>query len=166
LNAYEGGQHLILEIPGIVEPYLQALWDAQEHPEMYWVYRRLLHVLKSSGSPLLMGFSHVGPHETVWGSWGHLSYLGQPIEDAPKYRALVDYSIAQHAPVISNLTAYRMGSQLLLRWSFLPGAARYVVFTRDNLDPGIWQEIGSTTTNSFLMPYDDDIRFYYVIAEL
>ncbi|MCB9357423.1 MAG: hypothetical protein H6505_02530 [Calditrichaeota bacterium] len=164
LNAYEAGQHLILEIPGVVESYMPALWAAQEHPEMYQVYRHLLRVLKEYNSPLMMAFSHVGHHESVWGSWGHLAYLGQPLADAPKYRALVDFATAQFLPSVEDLTLVRVGNDMSLRWTALPGAMHYIIYARDSIAPGSWEEIGVSTSNIFLLSPDRDLRFFRVTA--
>ena len=43
----------------------------------------------AEGGGLFVPFSYAGlPNK--WGSWGALEYQDQPVEQAPKYRALVD----------------------------------------------------------------------------
>ena len=67
----------------------QKLVAANEHPRMYDLYRQYLDAWFDNGGELFVAFSYI-----IWGgksgSWGALRYQDQPIEEAPKYRALVD----------------------------------------------------------------------------
>jgi hypothetical protein len=98
LITYEGGQHLLPQPSGTHPPYIQALWDSQTTPEMYGVYWELLRELKRLGTKLFLAYSFVSRRDSPWGSWGHLESLDQFPFEAPKYRALVDFSHASTAP--------------------------------------------------------------------
>jgi hypothetical protein len=90
LIAYEGGQHLVGH--GGAEN-LQPLTDlfiaANRHPRMYDLTRRHLAHWSAEGGGLYAAFLYVGG-PSKWGSWGTLEYQDQPIEQAHKYRALID----------------------------------------------------------------------------
>jgi hypothetical protein len=90
LIAYEGGQHLVASgakknIDSLTGKLVAANFDAR----MYDLYRKYLDVWFDNGGGLFVHFSYVrSPDEH--GSWGVLRSQDQPIEEAPKYRALVD----------------------------------------------------------------------------
>lgn len=89
LLLYEAGQHLQ---PQNQQPtdYMPALKAAQSHPRMYDLYLRNIAAWRNNGCDLYMAFSSIGAQGTQWGSWGHQAYYGQPVSEAPKYRALLD----------------------------------------------------------------------------
>jgi hypothetical protein len=88
---YEGGQHLTPNPFGSIQPYNQALEDAQSLPEMYTLYNDWLTRLRAlTANSLFMNFSFASSKNGRYGSWGVLEYVGQSINDAPKYRALID----------------------------------------------------------------------------
>lgn len=80
--AYEGGQHL-------KHTDRKALAD-QRNPRMYGVYRTLLKEL----APTMTHFSH---YVHMGGTWGAKHTLGDPESEAPKYRALREWSEKYHA---------------------------------------------------------------------
>lgn len=85
---YEGGQHL--SVWGNADaPYYQAFQQAQEHPRMREPYQLVMSACKDAGCDLFMAFSSVYNH-SPWGSWGHLRYQDQPLDEAVKYRALLE----------------------------------------------------------------------------
>ncbi len=56
---------------------------------MYDLYRQSLDTWFDNGGELFVHYNFVrGPGQH--GSWGALEYRDKPIEEAPKYRALVD----------------------------------------------------------------------------
>jgi len=87
---YEAGQSVCPYPLGSSPAYSQALWDAQKTPDMYRVYREFMGACRAMNIDLFMAFSFVTAQDTKYGSWGHLSRLDQPIDSAPKYRALLD----------------------------------------------------------------------------
>ncbi|MCB2199435.1 T9SS type A sorting domain-containing protein [bacterium] len=92
---YEGGQHLTPNPFGSVQPYNQALVDAQLDDGMYDLYADWLDRLRnlSDDPKLLMNFSFMSPLSGRYGSWGALTSVDlQPpyIETAPKYQALLE----------------------------------------------------------------------------
>lgn len=101
LLTYEAGQH-ILPIGGFgggqqgFVPWKQATWDCQTDPLMYDAYTALLRGCQDAGVEVVTAFSYVG-QQTKWGSWGHLQYQDEPLESAPKFRALVEFAATQPA---------------------------------------------------------------------
>lgn len=91
---YEGGQHI--QPKGQQElPYMAALKEAQYHPRMKELYRRLFAVHREIGCDLFMVFSSIGRQGTRWGSWGHQEYYGQPPEEMPKWAALIEANLSR-----------------------------------------------------------------------
>jgi hypothetical protein len=91
LLIYEGGQHIVSDPFGTDQPYNQVLEDVQSLPAMYDLYNDWLDTLRNLTDNLLfMHFSFVCPKDGKYGSWGALEYMDQDINDAPKYRALID----------------------------------------------------------------------------
>jgi len=77
LIAYEGGQHV-----------LKKARDINRNPVMYDLYNEYLKEM----SKYFVHFSHYC-HVGSWGdggAWGSMEYTGQPIDQAHKYRALVE----------------------------------------------------------------------------
>ena len=95
LLAYEGGQHYTVHGNSSL-PYYQAFKDVQTYedpvlPDMYDAYTANLQAFNNGGGSLYMAYSFVskpGP----FGSWGHLQFQNQSGAEAPKYRALLDFS--------------------------------------------------------------------------
>ena len=97
LISYEGGQHLVgkhgLENK---EPLTRLLTNANRNPRMYNLYTRLFEEWKAVGGNLFVPFNSVSRHNK-WGSWGLLEYQNQSfqtIENAPKFRAVVDAALS------------------------------------------------------------------------
>ncbi len=89
LIAYEAGQHLSANGDENV-PYYDALIAAQSNPRMYDLYLMNMRAFEQAGGDLFVAFNDVGAPGR-YGSWGHLEYQNQPTNDAPKYKALIDY---------------------------------------------------------------------------
>lgn len=82
LITYEGGQHVTSN---------SHIVNAK--PEMYTLYTRYLDGI----APYLSLFTHY-THSGQWGgigSWGAESYVGQPLDEAHKLRAILDWKAAQ-----------------------------------------------------------------------
>jgi hypothetical protein len=62
---------------------------ANRDRKMYWVLRRYHEGWWEKGGGLMCAFSASSPY-TKWGSWGYLEYQDQPLDQAHKYRALLD----------------------------------------------------------------------------
>ncbi|MFT5155249.1 MAG: hypothetical protein ACI841_005260, partial [Planctomycetota bacterium] len=88
VTAYEGGQHLVGVGSWITNSTLQELFrDANRHSRMGELYDRYLAGWEALGGDTFCAFSScVTP--SLFGHWGALEWQDQPIEDAPKYRAL------------------------------------------------------------------------------
>lgn len=93
---YEGGQHFTPNPFGTIQPYGQALVDAQTHPDIYSLYTDLLAHLRTlkDEEMLFMNFSFISPKSERYGTWGILQHQfdEQPpyLTIAPKYQALID----------------------------------------------------------------------------
>jgi hypothetical protein len=90
LIAYEGGQSVTT---GTIDvPWYDDYVAAQRDPRMYDFYTEWLEAIYDVvGADGVNIFSSVG-HISQYGAWGHLEYQDQPIEEAPKYRAIVDFA--------------------------------------------------------------------------
>lgn len=92
LIAYEGGQHVTT--PSITVPWYDDYVAAQRDPRMYDFYTAWLNAIYDTvGADGVNIFSSVGLI-SQFGAWGHLEYQDQPLAEAPKYRAIVDFSRA------------------------------------------------------------------------
>lgn len=97
LFAYEGGQHYTVH-GNTSLPYYQAFIDVQtydtpgdEPKDMYDAYTANLQAFDNGGGSLYMAFNYIskpGP----FGAWGHLQFQNETGAQAPKYRALIDFS--------------------------------------------------------------------------
>ena len=89
LIAYEGGQHLADS--GQNKPHKAALIAAQDDPRMYDLYQQNMFEFERAGGTDRL---HVGRRDQ-WGSWGHLRYQDEPLSQALKFRAMLDYPGSQ-----------------------------------------------------------------------
>jgi hypothetical protein len=90
---YEGGQHFVGNSFGVSYPYQQAMWDAQNSPQMYQFYDEMHDTIRSWGCRLATNFSLSSVQESVYGSWGVLpdiDVLPPYSIAARKYQALID----------------------------------------------------------------------------
>jgi hypothetical protein len=91
LVCYEAGQHFVGLYEAINDDTLtNILISANRDPRMYYRYIEYLNMLKANGVDMCGNFSFIGA-PSKWGSWGVLEYQDQPIDSAPKYRALINW---------------------------------------------------------------------------
>lgn len=91
LICYEGGQHFVGAAGAENDTTLTAiLHTANRDPRMYDRYIEYLDMLEEEGVTLFSNFDYVG-QPSKWGSWGVLEAQDQPLEEAHKYRALLDW---------------------------------------------------------------------------
>jgi hypothetical protein len=92
LIAYEGGQSLRAKNQQYQNnaTLTEKLHAANRDPRMKQLYFDLLDAWYESGGSLFCAFNYVNKF-TGSGSWGALEWMDQPIEEAPKYQALVEY---------------------------------------------------------------------------
>ncbi|MGF7149074.1 hypothetical protein FHS96_002716 [Sphingomonas zeicaulis] len=81
--AYEGGQHLVTNDMALA----QAI---QRDPRMADVYQRYLEQWDKRIHSTLMLYASTAPIAD-YGSWGLREYAGQPVEEAPKLRAVQQF---------------------------------------------------------------------------
>jgi hypothetical protein len=79
LIAYEGGQHVTRNAKAV-----------NRAPEMFTLYQEYLRAMSRHISHFCH-YAHVG-QAGDGGAWGSLEHTGQPPADAPKYRALLEWS--------------------------------------------------------------------------
>jgi hypothetical protein len=84
--AYEGGQHVIA--PAANAKTAEAM---QRSPLMYATYQRYLADWRTRVGDTLVLYAATGGI-SQYGSWGIREYPGQPLEQAPKWRAALEYA--------------------------------------------------------------------------
>lgn len=87
LIAYEAGQSLI---PSVKNQHT-AVYDAYGAVNHDWrmvdTYYKYMNALGANGIDMACLFSHMRTDD-VWGFWGMMNYLGQPLAQTPKWRAV------------------------------------------------------------------------------
>lgn len=100
--AYECGQSLVPTGKNQNNPDLSAAYQAANHDwrmvPLYWDYVKML---QDNGYELLNFYSHCAS-DTKFGSWGMLNYLGQPIGQVPKWRAVAAAIYPPHVQVMER----------------------------------------------------------------
>ena len=92
LVCYEGGQHYVGALGAENDETLtDILISSNRDARMYDRYIEYLNMLDANGVEMFSNFSYVSA-PSKWGSWGVLEYMDQPIEQAPKYRALMNWT--------------------------------------------------------------------------
>ncbi len=90
---YEAGQHLVAGYFGNDAPD-GAFYDVNAHPRMYDIYMQYLDAWVEYGGETIVLF-HLGGFWNDSETFGHLLHGMQPVEEAHKYRALLDWLAAQ-----------------------------------------------------------------------
>jgi hypothetical protein len=91
LIAYEGGQHLVGYGEAVDNQALEQLFHAaNRHPRMKELYLDYLAGWRQAGGIMFVIFSSAGKY-SKWGSWGLMEYHGQPVSQAPKYQAVLEF---------------------------------------------------------------------------
>ncbi len=93
LISYEGGQHLVgfsgtENVAQLTEVFIEANRD----PAMYGLYMDMLHIWQTRSDGPFVAYANCRTPSN-WGSWGALEYQDQPLWEAHKYRALVDFNV-------------------------------------------------------------------------
>jgi hypothetical protein len=96
LVCYEAGQHFVGLYEAVNDDLLtNILISANRDSRMYDRYIEYLNMLKANGIEMCGNFSFISS-PSKWGSWGVLEYQDQPIGNAPKYRALLNWLNAKN----------------------------------------------------------------------
>ncbi len=91
LIAYEGGQHLVASPDIHNNPGVNEKLDAvNRHPRMKKLTLQLLEAWRASGGKTFVYYSFASP-PGKWGRFGALEYLDQPVDQANKYAALLEF---------------------------------------------------------------------------
>lgn len=91
LVCYEGGQHWVGS--GAAqndEALLAALQAANRDPAMEDRYTEYLDMLRDEGVEMYANFQHIA-YWSRFGSWSIWEYQGQPLDEAPKARAILNW---------------------------------------------------------------------------
>ena len=80
--AYEGGQHLIFNDVAFEQ-------QVQRDPRMYDAYKKYLDIWRTQIGDTISLWTASG-RISRYGGWGLVEYIGQPLSDAPKMRAVQD----------------------------------------------------------------------------
>lgn len=96
---YEGGQHMT---DGTITPYINAVWDAQVHPDIYNLYNEVLDSLKKLGPVLTNPYNLARFRRTPYGSFGHLEHIDErpAMDNAPKWMAIMNNACPFGTPVV------------------------------------------------------------------
>jgi len=78
--AYEGGQHLIFKDTALEE-------QVERDPRMYQAYKKYLDIWRSRIGDTIALYVSSGS-VSRFGGWGLIEYIGQPLNEAPKMRAV------------------------------------------------------------------------------
>lgn len=87
LLSYECGQTLLPSNPNQHTVVYDAYLAANHSNCMVGIYIQYLKMLEAQGIELSCLFSHIRPDD-VFGFWGMMNYLGQPLNETPKWRAV------------------------------------------------------------------------------
>lgn len=91
LIAYEGGQHLVANPAIQGNPVVNEKLDAvNRHPRMKALTLRLLRAWRQAGGKTFVYYAFAST-PSRWGRFGALEYLDQPIDQAVKYDALMQF---------------------------------------------------------------------------
>jgi hypothetical protein len=99
LIAYEGGQHQTsYQVPSALEPQVTALYRAvNRSADMGTLYAAYLDQWKALGGGLFMHFTDVA-RPSKFGFWGGLESVWEPVTNAPKQQALIDFAARNRPP--------------------------------------------------------------------
>ena len=90
LIAYEAGQGLTSDNNRSV-PWYDAYVEAVRSPRMYEFYTAFFETMfkkvRADGLNIFSSVSEINQ----WGAWGHLEYQDQPLAEAHRYRAVIDF---------------------------------------------------------------------------
>ena len=75
--------------------------DWHDSDRMYDAMIENMKVFEEAGGQMYNAFLFVGPNNN-WGYWGHLEYQDVPLEDAPKFKALLEYVDSNERLQLSN----------------------------------------------------------------
>jgi len=87
LLSYEGGQSIVARSPG-GGLNVEATLACQQMPEMFDAYRALIEGARTRGLELFVAYDFIGVRNSA-DTFSLLEYVQQPLEEAPKYRALI-----------------------------------------------------------------------------
>lgn len=96
--AYEGGQHILDAFNLLTPAQQQFITDFQSTQEMRQAQRHALDQWRALGAKTHMVYTNYGTGTAKGGFWGHRNYSGQPLAQAPRWNAVLDW-IATAPPV-------------------------------------------------------------------
>ncbi len=112
LITYEGGQHLVANgTNASIQTLTDKLVAANADERMYGVYQQYLSILRDGGVVLHSNFTNVY-QPGRFGSWGLQENQDQPVSEAHKLRAVLDW--AEENPATNLLPHARAGNDITM----------------------------------------------------
>jgi len=109
LVGYEGGQHLVGVYGAENDEQLTALFHAANRdPRMRQLYTSYYNVWANNGGGMMAAFSATAA-PGKWGAWGLLEYQDQPVANAPKFRATLDFMAELRSRPVREVVSYVTG---------------------------------------------------------
>jgi len=102
LFACEAGQGLVANGN---DDLFARFTEANRHPRMKDLYTYMLDVWFNNGGDLMTLYSYV-QHSWSGRNWGILEYQDQPIEEAPKYQAILEYGLNDISVLVQTSSGY------------------------------------------------------------
>lgn len=111
LITYEGGQHLAATTSAnrSNQSLTNHLIEANRDDRMYDLYRDYLDMLNDADVALHSNFTYIY-RPNSFGSWGLQENQDQPLSDAPKFQAILDW--ADDNPVVNRLAKIRVSDDV------------------------------------------------------
>ena len=169
LICYEGGQHYVgagsLENDATL---MERLQSANRDPRMGQRYAEYLSMLEEEGIELFANFLHIEAW-SQYGSWGVWEYQNQPLSEAPKGAAILDWlEVVQSVGALrapDAITSYAELGETTLSWSAVPAATSYTIHRARNTDFANAESIGNSATTSYTdRTVASGTDYYYWIA--
>ena len=129
---YEGGQH-ISAYGNTSNPALQAMYDAQIHPNMHTLYDQVLDSMRVWGSELAMAFV-LGGDNSQYGSWGHIRSVDSTSSTtySPKFEALLN-NLPSTIPGCTPSNS-RNNDKSVSHWNIYPNPVQDKLFIQSEED--------------------------------
>jgi hypothetical protein len=160
---YESGQHFVsFDSDALVDTFAAANRD----PRMYDIYLKYFGRFNALGFRAATQFHYMSGYGK-FGSWGALERMDQPIETAPKFRALL--TLLEQLPITpTNLTAELTATGAVqLSWNAVEGATEYTIY-RHTVNDVLMAETVSTVEGSQTQWLDDsnptEPTYYWLTA--
>lgn len=119
LLAYEGGPHLMPDLvgPGVSAQVQRAYFDAAHSPRMHGIEQMILRRANEVGFDLFLAEEYpdgTDERPSPGGAWGVLRHQDQPLAQAHRYRALLDFMAGTSTTLSSDAATAVAGQSVTL----------------------------------------------------